>query len=334
MGATVTSGSPPTRCHVMARPRARAATILLLAAALAACDRPAAREARPDNAAGAPEGGRAPSAGTRSAAGLIVFNSASEEGIAILDPATGQLERLAEGFSAEWSWDGTTISFMRDARIFLVAADGSGEREVGVEPFHFEPPYVVRPVLSPDGRRVAYSRQGDIEVLDLERPSPVFLVPPGPEDDRMPAWSPSGREIAFVRDRDIYVVEMDGSGLRNLTKDAAGNLDPDWSPDGVWIAYSSTRDGDSRIWRIRAEGTDRRRLTGDRGADHQEYHPSWSPDGAEVVFERWGDLGMRAADIYAATVEAGVVRPLVVAPGFDGQPSWGAGARELQRRTP
>ena len=259
--------------------------------------------------------------------GVIAFNSTSESGIVLLEPATGASERLTEGFSAEWSHDGDRLSFMRAARIFVIAADGSGELELSLEPFHFEPPYVVRPMLSPDGNRLVYSRQGDIEVSSLEGSGPTFLMPPGPEDDRMPAWSPSGRHIAFVRDGDIHVVGADGVDPVNLTSDAAQNLDPDWSPDGAWIAYSSARTGDTRLWRIRVDGTERRRLTGDEAPDHQEYHPSWSPTGAQVVFERWGGTGLQDADIHVVIVDGGAVQPLVVAPGFDGQPSWGPGRR-------
>lgn len=260
--------------------------------------------------------------------GVIAFNSTVDGGIVLMDPATGRKELLTKGSSPEWSSDGRELSFMREARIYVIGANGTNEREIPVEPFHVEAPYMVRPVLSPGADRVAYSRQGEIELADLGGGKPVFLMKPDPADDRMPAWSRQGGQLAFVRDHDIYVVSVDGAGLRNLTKDGAENLDPEWSPTGDRIAFSSRGSGEARIWTIRVDGSDRRRVTSDvEDPDHQEYHPSWSPDGTQIVFERWGGRqGPQGADIYIASVKSGTVRPLAVTPGFDGLPSWGFGS--------
>jgi Tol biopolymer transport system component len=46
---------------------------------------------------------------------------------------------------------------------------------------------------------------------------------------------------------DIFVVTEDGTGLQNLTQNSAEDKYPTWSPNGEWVAFSSTRDG--RPWR-------------------------------------------------------------------------------------
>jgi len=257
--------------------------------------------------------------------GVIAFNSAVDGGIVLMDPTTGRKALLAKGSSPEWSSNGRELSFMRAGRIYVIGANGTNEREIPVAPFAFEAPYMVRPVLSPGADRVAYSRQGEIELVVLGAGRPVFLMKPDPADDRMPVWSPQGGHLAFVRDGDIYVVSVDGSGLRNLTADGAENLDPEWSPTGDRIAFSSRGIGEARLWTIRMDGSDRRRVTSDdENPEHQEYHPSWSPDGTQIVFERWGGRqGPQDADIYIASVKSGTVRPLAITPGFDGLPSWG-----------
>ncbi len=258
--------------------------------------------------------------------GVIAFNSTADSGIVLVNPTTGKKAFLTRGSSPEWSADGRQLSFMREGRIHVIAANGTNDRVIPTEPFYFEAAYMVRPVLSPRGDRLAYSREGEIEVTSLEGGTPRFLTQPSPADDQMPVWSRQGGQLALVRDRDICVVGADGSGLRNLTADGADNLDPEWSPTGDRIAFSSRRSGQQRIWTIRVDGSDSRMVARDAAdPEHQEYHPSWSPDGTQIVFERWGGRQARdQADIYIALVKSGTTRPLVVTPGFDGLPSWGA----------
>ena len=55
---------------------------------------------------------------------------------------------------------------------------------------------------------------------------------------------------------EIYVINADGSGLTNLTNDPGNDYDPDWSPDGRQIAFSSTRDGNYEIYVMNADGSE------------------------------------------------------------------------------
>lgn len=59
----------------------------------------------------------------------------------------------------------------------------------------------------------------------------------------------------------------------HLIDHPANDIDPTWSPDGRHIAFGSDRDGDNEIYRIRADGTDLRRLTENPANDCS---PTWS----------------------------------------------------------
>jgi Tol biopolymer transport system component len=66
-----------------------------------------------------------------------------------------------------------------------------------------------------------------------------------------------------------------------LTDDRLGNFEPAVSPDGAFIAFSSSRDGDAELYVMRADGSEQRRLT----AFHRDdWGALWSPNGGTLAF--------------------------------------------------
>jgi len=69
-------------------------------------------------------------------------------------------------------------------------------------------------------------------------------------------------------------VNLDGTGQRQLTRDAFDHDSPMWSPDGRKIVFSSNKSGGESIYLIDGDGTNEERLT----TDSKRYiHPAWSP---------------------------------------------------------
>ncbi|VTU01510.1 peptidase s41 : Peptidase S41 OS=Caldithrix abyssi DSM 13497 GN=Calab_3076 PE=4 SV=1: PD40: PD40: PD40: PD40: PD40: PD40: Tricorn_C1: Tricorn_PDZ: Peptidase_S41 [Gemmataceae bacterium] len=98
---------------------------------------------------------------------------------------------------------------------------------------------------------------------------------------RTPDISPDGKLIAFSYLGDIWTVEAIGGVARPVTMHEAHDVNPVFSPDGKWLAFSSNRHGQYDVFVAPAVGGRPRRLTFDSAPDMVT---GWSPDGKAVVF--------------------------------------------------
>jgi Tol biopolymer transport system component len=133
------------------------------------------------------------------------------------------------------------------------------------------------------------------------------------------AWSPDASRIAFTSNRpwpgdpdnlsrrtDIYLMNADGTELQRLTDHEAADLDPDFSPDGEHLVFTSTRDGNAELYRMRTDGSDLTRLTWSAGRDA---FGDWHPDGTRILFESRDRDGR--SGLFVMSAEGGEVRHLV-----------------------
>jgi Tol biopolymer transport system component len=100
---------------------------------------------------------------------------------------------------------------------------------------------------------------------------------------------------------DVYSVNVDGSGVRQLTADAAADFDPAWSPDGTQVAYRH-QPGDDRtteIWVVNADGSNPHSITENDVAD---WGPCWTPDG-RVSWNSEVDVGGGGFHLWVANAD-------------------------------
>lgn len=112
------------------------------------------------------------------------------------------------------------------------------------------------------------------------------------------AWSSDGRRIAVAWYRGprsrlygLFGPGRDGSlpaPSRGLPLTVGQGTHPTWSPDGLWVAFATSRDGNSEVYRVRPDGTGPENLTRNPSNDGE---PAYSPDGNLIAFtsDRDGD---------------------------------------------
>ncbi len=154
------------------------------------------------------------------------------------------------------------------------------------------------PAWSPDGTRIAFhsDREGESDLYIMYADGTgVTRLTHGPGRNLAPDWSPDGTRLAFTANEhgwQIYVINTGGTERMQVTDLLGYNGTPAWSPtDSATIAfYYEDKHYSSAIHTIRPDGTGMLRLTS--GGTYHDIHPSWSPEGDQIVFasERVGHL--------------------------------------------
>lgn len=93
--------------------------------------------------------------------------------------------------------------------------------------------------------------------------------------------SPDGQTIAFDLLGDIYTMPAAGGKATRISSDIGWQMQPVWSPDGKFIAFTSDEGGGDNIWIMDAKGRNARAITNE--TFRLLNSPAWSPDGQFIV---------------------------------------------------
>src|SRR5215471_2207397 len=83
----------------------------------------------------------------------------------------------------------------------------------------------------------------------------------------------SAKQIAFIYAGDLWTCDLDGGNVRRLTSGAGAKSHPAFSPDGKWLAFSASYEGNTDVYAVASEGGVPKRLT---------WHPT--ADGKSILF--------------------------------------------------
>lgn len=137
----------------------------------------------------------------------------------------------------------------------------------------------------------------------------------------MPRWSPDRRFLVFTTYRsrtkqDIDAIELATGKRVTLISMAGLNITPAFSPDGNDLAFASSQDGNSELYRAELKTKTVSRLTVNSGGD---LSPSWSPTGRELAFvsDRGG-----SPQVYLMSADGSNVRRLTFEGDHNAAPAW------------
>src|ERR1700722_3744869 len=142
---------------------------------------------------------------------------------------------------------------------------------------------------SADGLLIfASGASGDVQLVWVDRGTKqISAIADKLTDLQVAVISPQGDRVAMQINAgatDLWVLDLARGVRTRLTFGPVANTAPVWSPDGVWVAYVSPRDGHFNIYRKHSDGSGAEELL--LSDDKQVVPCDWSRDGKFLLYSR------------------------------------------------
>lgn len=233
--------------------------------------------------------------GENASSRLVTLNADTGEEAQV----TGPIWNAGGGEGLAWMADGSGIIFAAgerlsgsESQLWHVAFPGGEVRKITNDVGAYAVPYV--------------TNDGQIMSAQFEDTSSIWLDA-APFDAAKPLTSAYKHSFNWLRsnsrgqivfgsnargNRDVWLVNSDGTGERQLTRDAGNNVMPVLSEDGGFVVFASNRGSEDKakpnLWRMNVDGGDLKQLT--FGIEGQ-VQPTISPDGRWVYYSTGGTSG-------------------------------------------
>ena len=239
-----------------------------------------------------------------------------------------------EGFPC-WSPDGKSIIYQHTDRndtvgkngLWIVSLEETGAKQI------FEG-VAEHPKWSPDNRFIVFDADTgkNIHMIPVEGGTPYRFLPDSIHimNGGLPCWSPDASKIAFIEGSTVSVCIYNtktGNVKRIFSEEGMLPLPGCWFPDGknVLIALMDRESRKSTIWKISADGKERKQIPG----HHENFYRymAISPDGSLLIYAALVDgyLGL-----YIMPSAGGTSLPISVTPQSHNEgPSWAPDGKRI-----
>jgi len=165
---------------------------------------------------------------------------------------------------------------------------------------------LTNPNVSPNGKRAIFEYRGEIFTIPKENGTWRNVTNSSGVADRSPIWSPKGDKIAWFSDKngeyELVLANQNGDNQEFIKlPNPTFYFQPDWSPDGKYIAYTDTN---FVIWIINIETKKITKVDADGFAHpNRTMNPKFSPDSDWIAYAKQNNNNFKSIYAYQISTQ-------------------------------